>query len=153
MENRTGRAGKSFRRLAVLTAAVGVLLGLHSCRPDRIVVDSPEKRSFLNATDYGFYREGRPVLLYDAGRHQFSLNPRRNQYRIQTEDQTELGVCGFDAQPRSVGLNVLTRYRLITGEPSGELYLMMECSRISRDAYWFWNAENSLGIIVPAGTF
>lgn len=151
MQNRSFFSGNTVRRLAVLSAAV--LVVLFSCRPNRVIVDSPEKRSFLNSSEYGFYRDGMPVLLYDAGRHQSSLNPRRNQYRIQTENQSELGLCEFEAQPRSVGLNVLTRCCLISGEPAGELYLMMECSRISQDAYWFWNSDNRFGIIVPAGTF
>ena len=64
-----------------------------------------EKEMFVKETEEGIYKEGRPLFKYKESHHQKALNPKRIQYRIQTDEQDTCLNATMEAVTGSAGLH------------------------------------------------
>lgn len=130
--------------ILLLTAALCTV----SCRERYIEIDSMEKEMFLKETEEGIYKEGQPLFKYKESHHQKALNPKRIQYRIQTDEQDTCLNVTMEAVPGSAGLHITTS---IDYRSPGELISSMshlECSRVADDKIWLWNSGSLTGVIL-----
>lgn len=121
---------------------------LQSCREKAIEIDSLEKEIFLRESREGIYKDGKPLFLYREAYDQKALNPKRIQYRIQTDEQDTCLNVALEALPGSPGVHITTS---VDYRSPGELISNMshlECSRIENNRIWLWNKDNLTGIII-----
>ena len=88
------------------------------------------------------------MFLYQSELHQKATNPRRIQYRIQTDEQDTCLNVTMDALPESPGVHITTS---IDYRSPGDLISNMshlECSRIYEDKIWLWNSGSLTGLIL-----
>lgn len=133
------------RILPVIIITVAIM---HSCRENVIEIDSLEKELFLRESQEGIYKEGKALFLYRESHNQKALNPKRIQYRIQTDEQDTCLNVALEALPESAGAYVTTS---IDYRSPGELISNMshlECSRMEDSRIWLWNRDNLTGIIL-----
>lgn len=133
----------------ITAAAIALLMiSIQSCRENVIQIDSLEKKTFLQESLEGVYRNGSPLFQFKETSHQKAVNPARLQYRIQTDEQDTCMNIILDALPKSAGVHITTS---IDYRSPGELISNMshfECSRIQNDRLWLWSADNLTGIIL-----
>lgn len=134
------------RRLYI---SIVVILLLFSCQEKEILIDSEEKAIFLKSEGLGYYKGGSSVLLYDKSRHQIVINFKRHLFRLQSDAQEEYINVMLETIPRSQGNHIIISFMLFSGEGAGSYVHLFECSRMSNDKMWFWNADTKQGIIIP----
>lgn len=133
------------------TIAIPVILLLFcctACRDNAIEIDSMEKETFLNQNREGIYRNGNPLFVFNASRHQKASNSARLQYRMQTDEQDTCLNITLEAIPKSSGVHITTS---IDYRSPGELISSMnhlECSKVQKNRLWLWNPDNLTGIIM-----
>lgn len=135
-----------WKTLTVATALV--LIWAVSCNERYIEIDSIEKELFLRESAEGIYKNGEPLFLYSAERHQKATNKRRVQYRIQTDEQDTCLNVTMEAIPENTGSYITTA---IDYRSPGELISSMsllECSRRTDRYIWLWNSSSLTGIIL-----
>ena len=133
----------------IITALIlSTLVLAVSCKEKAIEIDSLEKEIFLRETREGLYRNGKAMFLYQSELHQKATNPRRIQYRRQTDEQDTCLNVAMDALPESPGVHITTS---IDYRSPGDLISNMshlECSRIYEDKIWLWNSGSLTGLIL-----
>ena len=137
-------------RPIIITVAIGLLacMGTNSCNKEFIEIDSIEKEMFLGEEREGIYKNGEPLFIYSENTHQKALNPRRVQYRIQTDEQDTCLNVTLESLPERTGTHTTTS---IDYRSPGELISSMnhlECSKITRDRIWLWNSSSLTGVIL-----
>lgn len=121
---------------------------LHSCRENIIEIDSVEKEIFLRESAEGIYKEGKALFLYREDYNQKAVNPRRVQYRIQTDEQDTCLNVTLEALPATPGVHVTTS---VDYRSPGDLISSMthlECSRMDNNKIWLWDRDKLIGIII-----
>ena len=119
-----------------------------SCREKAIEIDSLEKEQFLREEAEGIYKNGKALFLFNQELHQKAVNPKRIQYRIQTDEQDTCLNVIMGAIPETAGAHITTS---IDFRSPGELISSMshlECSRVSTDKIWLWNSGSLTGLIL-----
>jgi hypothetical protein len=132
----------------IIIASLLIICFLTSCRKE-IVIDSVEKRLFLQESSVGCYKSARDYLIYNPSIHQISVNAKRNTVRLQTDDQKVFFNIQLENFPKSIGVNIPAKvYQGVDGVISEYTYLF-ECSKIEHGQIWLWNKEGKIGVIVP----
>lgn len=132
--------------LLLITAA---FLFPESCRERYpVVLDTAEKEQFFYSETEGIYSEGEPLFLFDESLHQQSCNPKRLQYRFQTDIQDSCLNVIMETKPKTTGVHITTHIELIGGGKSVTNISVMECSKIMDDKYWLWDSYTATGVII-----
>lgn len=126
-----------------------LILLLFSCRENEVVIDSEEKRVFVESNQVGYHKGGRGVLLYDKEKHQIVVNSKRHLFRLQSDGQEEYINVTLEKMPRSKGDHIVIYFNVFSTEDNISYTHRFECSKMSNDKIWFWNVESKEGIIMP----
>lgn len=137
-----------YRLYSGALGAISIFLLLSCMEKYPVILDSEEKESFFYSEREGIYSEGKPVFILDKYRHQLSINPKRLQYRIQTDSQDTCLNIIMDKKPKTTGVHITVRTEFILNGNPGNCVSVMECSRILDNRYWLWDSGAMTGIIL-----
>lgn len=121
------------------------------CGRNVVIVDSQEKKNFLESTEMGYYVDGKPFFIYDENIHQLCHNSKRNQIRIQTDNQNNFFNLALQSKPKTEGVRVVAQFDYSFFEDDGSYIILFECSKITEDYLWLWDAEEKRGLIIKKG--
>lgn len=136
------------KTIKLIPISLLLILCAASCREKAIAIDSLEKELFLREEAEGIYKNGKALFLFNQELHQKAVNPKRIQYRIQTDEQDTCLNVIMGAIPETAGAHITTS---IDFRSPGELISSMshlECSRVSTDKIWLWNSGSLTGLIL-----
>ena len=136
------------KTIKLIPISLLLILCAASCRERAIEIDSLEKELFLREEAEGIYKDGKALFLFNQKLHQKAVNPKRIQYRIQTDEQDTCLNVIMGAIPETAGAHITTS---IDFRSPGDLISSMnhlECSRVSTDKIWLWNSGSLTGLIL-----
>ncbi|MBR5101034.1 MAG: hypothetical protein IKX34_07015 [Bacteroidales bacterium] len=144
-------------RMALLLFVVATTMAV-SCpqptppEPPEPVVDtkSEERKQLESAYVEGLYLKGKCALAYDLATFQRAANPKRRNYRIQSDDQSRyLNVFYSDVLPQQVDDEVECEIHYKLGESESTTLIVKLVVLKATDEYlWLWNEFQKVGIIV-----
>ena len=144
-------------RMALLLFVVATTMAV-SCpqptppEPPEPVVDtkSEERKQLESAYVEGLYLKGKCALAYDLATFQRAANPKRRNYRIQSDDQSRyLNVFYNDVLPQQVDDEVECEIHYKLGESESTTLIVKLVVLKATDEYlWLWNEFQKVGIIV-----
>lgn len=125
-----------------------IFVGFASCREYPVHLDSPEKELFFYSEQEGLYSKGIPLLIYNNSIHQRAFNKRRKQYRFQTDMQDIYMNISLETIPQNAGTYLNTNLDFRSPEHAISNSITMECSKIQKNKYWFWDSGTKTGVIL-----
>jgi hypothetical protein len=128
--------------------SLAAILLLSSCIHPEVIIDSPEKDSFLKMEVEGYYRGGVDFFTYNEYKHQRVSNISRNEFRIQTDSQSEYMNLVMESLPKSIGVNLLCEFTYHSDNDDIAVTMLFECSKLTEDMIWLWFAEEKIGVIL-----
>ena len=144
-------------RMALLLFVVATTMAV-SCpqptppEPPEPVVDtkSEERKQLESAYVEGLYLKGKCALAYDLATFQRAANPKRRNYRIQSDDQSRyLNVFYNDVLPQQVDDEVECEIHYKLGESESTTLIVKLVVLKATDEYlWLWNEFQKVGMIV-----
>ena len=144
-------------RMALLLFVVATTMAV-SCpqptppEPPEPVVDtkSEERKQLESAYVEGLYLKGKCALAYDLATFQRAANPKRRNYRIQSDDQSRyLNVFYSDVLPQQVDDEVECEIHYKLGESESTTLIVKLVVLKATDEYlWLWNEFQKVGMIV-----
>ena len=144
-------------RMALLLFVVATTMAV-SCpqptppEPPEPVVDtkSEERKQLESAYVEGLYLKGKCALAYDLATFQRAANPKRRNYRIQSDDQSRyLNVFYSDVLPQQVDDEVECEIHYKLGESESTTLIVKLVVLNATDEYlWLWNEFQKVGMLV-----
>lgn len=134
---------KSLGKSTILT----LVLLISGCRTPEVL--TPEQEEFIKLQDFGFYYNNTPQLIYDEEISQYSVNKKRNQFRIQNGDQSLFFniILQKDVKREKQVLEV-TYHSLRFGVDHSGVY-MMKVLKIEYNKIWLWEEGGINAMIIP----
>lgn len=121
---------------------------LMSCRDNE--PDTPEKMSFMERSDHGYYREVSALFVDDGDIDlQDCINKNRYQYRIQTNDQISFLNLRFSSAPRRLNSYVDMELEYQHNDTYIAEAIEMRIVKVDGSTIWLWNSKDLIGVIIP----
>ena len=139
---------KIVSNIILLHGIILLSIFLASCRG--VEPDTPEKLSFLTQTNHGYYKEIEAIFVNDGNIDlQESINNNRNQFRIQSNDQSKLLNIKFEIAPKRVNSYVDMEFDYYYyGTHLKDTY-EMHVAKVDASTIWLWNTQTNMGVIIP----
>ncbi|MCI2082430.1 MAG: hypothetical protein LKK19_01135 [Bacteroidales bacterium] len=137
------------RRILGTISLVAVMLLATGC-PTVIPGLSETQLNFSQCSGKGIVRGYSYLMEYDSGRHQISTNPGRGNFRIQSDDQSEMFnvTC---TQSFALKKIVYCEVYFVSEGEFIEENLNFQVIKIdyTSSLAWLWNGNKNMGIIMP----
>lgn len=141
------------KNLKYLLIAVSILFCACSSSPEEIDGIDPtiqaEREALTASTQYGIYKNGKSIFLFDKTLHQLSTNPSKQTYRILDNSGTKYVELRLDAAPKSdEGVNARQLNNMnLQLSILGTMILL----KSDNEKLWLWSDSAHTGFIVPKG--
>ncbi len=132
--------------ILTVTILLCILSFTSSCR--KVVIDSEEKDIFLHRQQIGIYTGGAELFIYNETKHQMCTNSSRGIFRIQTNSQDTCLNIALKGSPSRKGDFIMAELDYSDSGDRMEDMIQFECSKMSGDKLWFWDAYSKTGIII-----
>jgi len=140
---------KSNKNIILILFILNILGFFSSCTQHGVEIDSEEKKEFVNSSDIGLYNSGESYFIYDEYSMQMAISQKRHIVRIQTDSQDEYYSYMFENIPKNIGVHILVQCNSLYKGEKKQTITLMECTKLSENYMWFWDADEKKGIILP----
>lgn len=132
---------------AVRNLFLVLVISVSGCtRGEEVLSDA--QHEFMESTEYGMYRNGKPEFVYIKYEHQLSVTEDGSAFRIQTDNQDRLLSCTFDA-PLAADTEILVGIVSAGLSEVRDGEMVYRCLKSESGRTWLWNEENLTGIVAP----
>lgn len=104
---------------------------------------------FLAKNECGLYGYGGYLLRYNEEKFQISINEKRRQIRVQSDDQKAYFNVVFAMMPSSIDEVVSIDFSYKGGGDELSYKMEMVLYKATSQNMWLWNQDEKLGIILP----
>lgn len=108
-----------------------------------------ELDDFLSKKESGLYGYGGYLLRYNEQKFQISINEKRRQVRMQSDDQSAYFNVIFAVMPAGVNDVVSVDFSYKGGGDELTCKMEMTLCKVTANNLWLWNHERELGLIIP----
>lgn len=136
---------KTYLKYALAVIALIFLLAPAGCERDEGL--TPEKKRFLDKTEFGFYISGDDTFVYSEATHQIAVSSTGDRVRLQRDDEDHFVQLTFDGelvQGGSVETDVISK-TVSQSVMSANLTVL----KLDSDMVWLWNESNKTGYLMP----
>ena len=144
---------RMFLALAVVAVTMAVSCPQPQPEPDpdpEPETKTLERKHFEQAVVEGLYVKDARVLTYEPVLFQRARNPKRMNYRIQSDDQTQyldIHYSGHNPTREGEEVECEVHYRLEEGETT-TLIVKFIVIQATEEYIWLWNEFQEVGVIV-----
>ena len=146
VQKRTYTRGSLLSRILAILIAASTLCCCS--KSEHGVISGIEE--FMERSDSGLYGHGGFLFRYDQENCQLSINLKRKQIRMQSDDQTDYINMHFlqFPSPSLESVDIVLTYKVGNEEITSNCN--MEIVKYSTNKIWLWDTKGHHGIIIPA---